>query len=194
MRMIIEEISFYIRRLAKIPSSVYSFLRWDLPRIIGNLWKFRKVIMEFRGWDYQYTLDVFQVCLQEMRKKQEEYEFTGRAAPKIQRCMDIIDQLRDGDFINEAERRLGISHTMRKMEFEKSDLGFKMIDNLSEEERSNNMKIYLEESKIEVERANELFEILKGNYSKYAHMSDPQLKDRAHEDIYDGTGILNWWV
>ena len=69
-----------------------------------------------------------------------------------------------------------------------------MIDNLSEEERSNNMKIYLEESKIEMERANELFDILKGNYSKYAHMSDPQLKGKAHEDIYDGTGILNWWV
>ena len=125
MRIIIEEISFYFRKLSKIPSEIYGFLRWDLPRIIRNLWKFRNVITEFRGWDHQYTLDVFQVCLQEMKKKQEEYEFTGRAAPKIQRCIDIIDQLRDGDFTNEAERRLGISHVMRRWNSRKATLGSK---------------------------------------------------------------------
>lgn len=54
--------------------SIYSFFRYDAPRFLKNIWKFKKALYNFHSYDYQgllYFLEIGIMILQIIQKNMD---------------------------------------------------------------------------------------------------------------------------
>jgi hypothetical protein len=70
---------------------------------IKNIWKFRKALWEYRGWDYSYTLHFLEICLTDLSNslQYEVPESRLKKIAKINRCVEIIKRKRDDIYFDE---------------------------------------------------------------------------------------------
>jgi len=138
---------------------------------IKNLKRFFWVVWKYRGFDFQYNLDLLKRGL-EVYLTMKNYEIDEDRIPKendIKRVIEIIERREKSDYISEAEKELG--------EIEPYDIEFKeitdkdidgenlyeMVDNQSKEGKEHSKKIYKRSDEIEQSEWNELFDLIKKN-------------------------------
>jgi hypothetical protein len=111
-------------------------------------------------------------------KGYEVKESLDKKLSKMKRVIEILENRIETNYLELAEEKLGPLH----------DWDF-FTDNVSEEEKAHNKKIYKLAQKIEKQQWKELWIILEGqDYESY-----DKEKDGEFEKWYDGSGITGWW-
>jgi len=107
----------------------------------------------------------------------------------MKRCAYLLNLFADGEFVDVAEKELGLEMTFRD-HFEpledRPEL-YKLVEDLTEEEKKINERILRRAHDIQKKGWKELMHLLKGqNYSKFNKKSE-------FLDQFDGSGIRGWW-
>jgi hypothetical protein len=146
---------------------------------IRNMWNFRKELRNFYPWDYSFNLQVFKRSLELTKDYIEKYgnEIDETRIPKVEmmnRAIIIMNNIIDGNEIDQAEQILNKKHSS-SIEFKKTsnDL-YEMVDNSPEEQKEINKEIFALGDEIAEKQWEELWSIFKGN-------------DK------EGSDLRNWW-
>lgn len=172
---------------------VWDFLRWDFPRFFKNIWRFRKELTHFGGWDWYHTLSILKRSLeiQEKSMSKNSNEVSETLNLKIyymRRSIYLIDCILEEKFREMAEKKLGLKIIFKDF---KLGVGEVVWEDETEEEREINQKIFYEAAKIEKEVWSELFDILKGDV--YPIDIYTKFKDKSYEEFTSGKGLNTWW-
>lgn len=181
----------------------YETIRYKIPMFIKNVWFFRKNLWQFRGWDYSFNLSLLARSLEKTAKVLEtghEVDITRlKKVEKIQRVIQIINDMRESTYIMRAENELG-ELIIHDWDFELAEGGgYTMVDNETPEEKAHNRKVFERARQIENEEYDELWTLLKGQNLDDFHTSFKQLSEeekKKHdywESWFDGSGIKTWW-
>ena len=173
----------------------YEVIRYKIPMFFKNLWFFRRQIWEFRGWDYSFNLDLLKRSLEKTAAVIElghEIDKTRlKKVEKINRLIFLLNNLRESNFIDQAEKELGPLQISDNWLFEGGED--------TPEQKKHNSMIFNRSSQIEEEHWNEIWVILKGqNFEEYKLLMDKLKPEEKYEndvwgDWYDGSGIRHWW-
>ena len=173
----------------------YELFRYKIPMFLENIWFFRKQLWEFRSWDYGFNLRLFGRSLE---KTAHTIEFYGsevdisrmKKVAKIKRAIELINSVREGDYIEKAENVLGELKNLDGWRNDRDD---------TPEEKEHNGKVFKLARKIEDDEWNELWDILKGqNHQEYLDLLDSLSDEEKREnDVWnnwhDGSGMRGWW-
>ena len=173
----------------------YAIFRYKIPMFFENIWFFRKQLWEFRSWDYGFNLRLFGRSLE---KTAHTIEFYGsevdisrmKKVAKIKRVIELINSVREGDYIEKAENVLGELKNLDGWRNDRDD---------TPEEKEHNGKVFKLARKIEDDEWNELWDILRGqNHQEYVDLLDSLSDEEKREkDVWnnwhDGSGMRGWW-
>lgn len=144
-----------------------------------NIWRFRKPLYQFRWWDYYTLLQFMQIAIEHMadKTKTKSTEVDSTRIPKIakmERASQILkNQLNDYVYMDMAEEKCGeLIH--RDGDFIPLDSNpdlFTYEDNLTDEERKHNGKVFVYSAELEEKEWEEFCNII---------------KDKE-------TGLKSWW-
>lgn len=173
--------------------SIYNILFKKIPYFFKNIYSFRKVLWDFRWWDYTYNIEIFRKSLEitekNIRKKGIEIlDHRMKKCDKMKRAIQIMKNIENNNYIEIAENRLNKKVILKDYDYKKiSEDKYELINKLTDEENKNNDEIYDLSDKIEKEEWIELWDIMKGkDYSK--------LTERDNwDEFYDGSGLNTWW-
>lgn len=165
----------------------YQTIRYDIPRFIKNVWRFRKELYNHQWWDYRFNLEMLYRSLSITHKGMSEggFEVAETREPKVKamaRALELLKHKLDDDYIDRAEAELG-PLVMHDWEFEEVEGGnYRLKDKETKKEKAHNRRVFKRAAAIEKAEWNELWNIFKGtkNSSKYG----PE---------YDGTDLRSWW-
>jgi hypothetical protein len=166
-----------------------------MKHFLKNIWAFRKQLWSFRWWDYSFTLEMMEKCLDIMstRFEKDGIEVDSsrlKKVAKMRRAMQLIQNIRSVSHIEQAEAELGELH-ITPIEFKDSEShpdSYELIDNNTSEEKEHNRKVFARANEIEKQEWNELWDIFKGqDIKKY------KPKKQDWDDWYDGSGMNSWW-
>ena len=169
--------------------SIYSFFRYDAPRFLKNIWKFKKALYNFHSFDYQGILYFLEIGIKDYVDYNEKYGFeilTSRMKKieKMRRASQILHNYNSERYLEMAEKELGKNPEHLIMKIYQKRI---RRENRTLEEADHIKAVYKRTQKIEEEEWDELMLILKGqDYSTF----DPS-KDFYEQ--YDGTGLKTWW-
>lgn len=164
----------------------YGTITEDIPQFFKNIYRFRKELYKHRWWDYSFTLMMLKRSLEIQAKGMEEKgsevkESLDKKIFKMKRVIEILENKIEVNYLELAEKKLGLLYDWDF--FEDSE------DNIKEEEKEHNKKIYKLAQKIENKDWKELWKILEGQdhnlYNKEKH--------GEFEKWYNGSGITGWW-
>lgn len=152
-------------------------IRYNIPNFLKNVWYFRAELYDFEPWDYRFNLDLFQKSLEATADFLEKYgieedEARNKKVAKMRRAIQLLENNKNGYYIDRAEQELGELHTR--------DWFSDNVQDLTAEEHNHNKKVYDRSSKIEEQEWKELWRIIKGK------------KFTTYED-WDGSDIRGWW-
>jgi hypothetical protein len=119
----------------------------------------------------------------------EELVSKGKKVEAMKRCAYLLNLFADGEFVDVAEKELGLEMTFRD-HFEpledRPEL-YKLVEDLTEEEKKINERILRRAHDIQKKGWKELMHLLDGqDYSKFNKKSE-------FLDQFDGSGIRGWW-
>ena len=169
-------------------------IRYDLPRFIRNLRRFRKALWHYRTYDPHGIYVFNHIGLSNMAEYIEKYgleidESRLKKVQKMRRAAELYKNFMEGNFIDQAEAELG-ELIIYPIEFEPSDEHpsyFVMKETENADEKAHNKAVFDRAREIEEEQWNELFDILRGqDYSKFD-------KEVDWYKQFDGTGLRGWW-
>jgi len=171
----------------------WDFLIYDIPNGVRNIIFFRKEIWNFRPWDYTYNLRIFAKSLEPLRdsiKGGYEVDITRlKKVKKIERAIEILNNITEDKYINIAESQLGYE----------VNTDYIFDNDEPENIKEANGKIYDLSQEIEKREWKELWTIFQGQeHSHYVMLLDKMnTEQRKKEDVwdnwYDGSGIGHWW-
>jgi len=173
---------------------VWDTLRYDLPRFIKNIWRFRKAMWQYRSYDPHGIYVLNNIGLSGIADHIEKYgyevdESRLKKVEKMRRAAQLYKNFMEDNFVEQAEAELG-ELIIRQFEFVPSDNCedcFTLADNDSPEEKAHNTAVFERSREIEEQQWAELYEILKGqDYSKFD-------KNKEFYKQFDGTGLRGWW-
>jgi hypothetical protein len=182
-----------IQRYEAWHNRAWRALTRDFWIFLKNVWKFRKELWDHRWWDYSFTLQMIRRSLiimeRGMHDGMEVRETLDKKIEKMQRAIQILDNIIDSRYIEMAEAELGPLYHV-ELEFEtvenRSDL-FQIVDRCSPEEKSHNSRVYSRSNELEKVEWGELWEIFQGqDYDKFN-------KEIDWTKQFDGSGLRNWW-
>jgi len=173
----------------------YEFFRRDLPYFLENIWFFRKELYKFRSWDYSYNLEMFRRSLE---KTVNTIEFHGqeidtsrlKKVEKIKRSIQLLNNIRTDDYINQSENELGKIKNSDWLWTDKED---------TEEEKTHNRKVFDRAREIEDSEWKELWSIIHGqDLKEYREIYNSKTDEEKREedvwtDWFDGSGMKGWW-
>jgi hypothetical protein len=172
----------------------YELFRYDIPRFVKNIWRFRKPLWNHHWWDHHGTLTFLEIGLTHIsdifeKRGNEVEESRLKKVVAMRRAVELIQNYNEDIYIEMAEKELG-KLMIRDWEFEPvSDRpGYsQMVDNDTDEEKQHNKKVFNRAREIEKQEWDELFLILKGqDYTKFDEKID-------WDKQFDGSGIKGWW-
>jgi Asp-tRNA(Asn)/Glu-tRNA(Gln) amidotransferase C subunit len=137
----------------------YELFRYKIPYFFENIWYFRKELWEHRSWDYSYSLAMLRRSLTKLAHTLEFYgweveDSRMKKVNDIKRAIQLIDNLREADYINQAELELG---ELKNTDWDRDD---------TPEEREHNAKVFKRAHEIEESNWKELWKIFKGNKNR----------------------------
>lgn len=172
----------------------YDLFRYDIPRFLRNIWKFRKALWNHYWFDHHGTLMFLEIGLLDMSdniktKGMEVDESRLKKVASMRRAASLIRNYNEDLYIDMAEFELG-NLVMYDWEFEEvpgnPDVS-RLIDKETPEEKEHNRKVFQRAREIEEKEWNDLIQILKGqDYSKFDDKIDWNKQ-------FDGSGIRGWW-
>jgi hypothetical protein len=173
---------------------LYEFIFYDVPRVIKNIWKFRKALFNHYWYDHHGVLMFLEIGLEDMSKNIEEkgYEVDSSRLKKIEKMRRVVELIRNYNqdrYIEMAESELGelVLHPWEFIPVEGKPELYELKDKDTPEEKEHNRKIFERSREIGEQEWIELFEILKGqDYSKFP-------KDEDFDKHFDGSGLRGWW-
>jgi hypothetical protein len=125
----------------------------------------------------------------DMHRGMEVRETREKKIEKMQRAIQILDNIIESRYIDMAEEQLGPLYRT-ELDFapvEGSPDLFQIVDNETPEEKSHNSKVYERSVEIENQEWKELWEIFQGqDYDKFN-------KDIDWTEQFDGSGLKGWW-
>jgi hypothetical protein len=150
-------------------------VRYNIPMFFKNIWYFRKELYDFEAWDYRFNLNLFQRSLEATA---DYIEYKGieidksrlKKVAKIRRVIELLEQDKEGIWIEKAEAELGKLH----IDWDWSDKPD------TPEQTEHNRKVFQRSDELEAEAWDELWETIKG-------------KKYTTEEEFDGSGIRGWW-
>ena len=166
---------------------LYSFFRYDAPRFLKNIWKFKKALYNYYPFHYEGLLYFLEIGINDLANNSEKYGYeilTSRAKKieKMRRASEILQNYNTDRYLEMAEKELG----KNPEHFWKDNRNF-WKDNRSTDESNQIIAVYKRAERIEEEDWDELMIILKGqDYSTF----DPA-KDFYEQ--FDGSGLKTWW-
>ena len=159
---------------------------------IKNAWLFRKALSNFHWWDYNALILFMNTGINKMadgiESKGNEIKTTKmKKVTKMRRACEILQNHIDDNYITMAENILGKCYYSEPefVPLEDRPGLFSYEDNLTEEQRDHNSKVFLKSREIEVEEWNEFCDILKGQGDFF--------EQEEWEEKYDGSGLKDWW-
>jgi len=172
----------------------YELFRYKIPAFFRNVWFFRKELWEFRGWDYSFNLQLFSRSLKKtssvLRDGHEEEISRNKKVEKINRVIDLLNNVKTDYYVSRAELELGELQNLDNWLTGRED---------SPEEYEHNKKVYERARQIEESEWSEIWDILKGqNSDEYkSKLNDESLPDKEKRGLYDkwfdGSGMRGWW-
>lgn len=164
----------------------YSTIRYDIPRFIKNVYRFRKELYNHQWWDYRFTLNMLERSLTIMEKGMSEkgHEVSETREPKvkaIRRALELLKNNREDNYIDRAEDELG-ELILSDWLFEDREDGVELVDTESKKDKAHNRRVFKRAVAIEKAEWNELWQIIKG--TKNSNNFGPQ---------FDGTDMRGWW-
>ena len=186
----------------EIQYKIWEVLRRGIPRFFANIWRFRKELYNHQGWDYNYTLQIFQRSLIIMRDNlktngNEEPLSRAKKINKIQRAIKLIDNRLNDNYIDQAEAELGKLH-LKPLEFE--DLGngtSRLLDTNTKGENEHNRRVFKLASTIDDREWRELWNIFKGqsmlDFKKYVKTLPKEEQETAWDNWFNGSDMRGWW-
>ena len=177
----LERLAWYNNPIYK----AYRLFRYDIPKFINNVWRFRKELWKHRWWDHYFTLMILKKSLEiqedGMRTKGwEEKSSLNKKLTRMKRVIELLQNQIDDNFIDIAEKELGQLH-LSDLGFEETDNGmYALVDEDNEEQKQHNKKVFKRAHEIEEKEWKEIWDTLKGK--KYKEYKD-----------YDGSDLRSWW-
>lgn len=177
-----------------LPYKVYSFFRYDFPRFLKNVWKFRKALYNHYWFDHHGTLMFMETGLTDMANKIENHGIEVdssrlKKVEKMRRAIQLIKNYNEDLYIEMAEKELG-ELVIHDWEFKPTDDNpdlFELVDKDTPEEKEHNRKVFARAKEIGEQEWKELFSILEGqNYTKFDDNKD-------FDNQFDGSGLRGWW-
>lgn len=172
----------------------YYFLKETLPNFLKNIWLFRKALSEHHWWDHHGVLMFLQTGVSHMaenveKKGSEIPESRLKKVQAMRRLAVLIENYTEHKFVEMAEKEMG-EIKVHKMDFIPDDDNpeyFKMLDNLTEEEREHNNRVFERAGEIEKQEWDEFCELIRGqNYKNFERELD-------FNQQLDGSGLKTWW-
>ena len=184
----------------------WDFLRYDIPRFFRNVWIFRKALYNHRWYSGHHTIFYFMetgishIAENVDKRGNEIRESSSKKVEKMRRAVEILAHFRKEDFIELAEKELGIEVIIKDWEFEdtgRGDGSVSLVDNETKEEKKHNKKIYDKARELEASMFKELWKILEGqDYSKFKKTPEGMDQNQSCDhwlSQFDGSGIRGWW-
>jgi hypothetical protein len=182
-----------LRRYEAWHNRLWRAVTRDLWEFFKNVWRFRKELWEHRWWDYRFTMGMLQRSLMIMEKGMhngnEVKESLDKKIQKMQRAIQILENVNEDRYIEMAEKELG-SLVMKDFEWKPSETHpecYELVDNETPEEREHNRKVFNRSRQLEEQEWKELWQIFQGQ--DYGKFNDSQ----EWNEQFDGTGIKGWW-
>ena len=181
----------------------YSLFRYDIPRFIKNVWKFRKPLADHYWWDHHAMLKFMEVGFDDMAEKIEKHGLEVdisrlKKVKAMKRAAELIRNYNQDLYIEMAEKELG-KVVLHDWEFEEAEGYSRLVDKETEEEKDHNRKVFERAREIGEQEWNELWRILKGqDYEEYKKISESLTEEERREDDhyykwFDGTDLRGWW-
>lgn len=173
---------------------IWDTLRYDFPRFIKNIWRFRKGLWQYRTYDPHgiYVLNSIGIANMADYIESYGYEIDGprlKKVEKMRRAAQLYRNLMEDNFIEQAEAELG-ELIIYPFEFEPSPDhpdSYILKDKETDVEKEHNRAVFDRAREIQEQEWNELFDILKGqDYSKFDNNKD-------FYEQFDGSGLRGWW-
>lgn len=94
----------YIENVSYLAKKLFTFIRYDLPIVVKNLFIWRKTISSTRYWDYSFLLDIERLYLKNTLKRYEKYDmYVGQetVARNIRIMIKLIDMIDENTYFDE---------------------------------------------------------------------------------------------
>jgi hypothetical protein len=173
------------------------WIRYDFPKGIYNIFYFWSVVWKFRPWDSSYQFSFMQKALPRLREAMAsglEIELSlNKKLEKIDTMIEILDRMKEDDYIAYAEKALGNNVNTSYGIF--GDQGDEEPTEITE----SNREIFDLSTKLEEDDWAEFVYLIKGQdvqeYKKiHDALSDEEKRDHDHYyKWFDGSGIKSWW-
>jgi len=174
---------------------VWVLFRYDLPRFFRNLWVFRKALWNYRWYGGHHS--VFPLMADAIKDMHTNIEERGieewiskeKKVEAMKRCVYLLNLFANDDFIEEAEKELGLEMILNThfvpLE-DRPDL-YEMVNDVTKKEKKINERILRRAHDMQKKGWKELMHLLDGqDYSKFSKKSE-------FLDQFDGSGIRGWW-
>jgi hypothetical protein len=172
---------------------IWDLFRYDIPRFVKNIWRFRKALNRHHWWDGRSSLVFMQIAFKDIADNLEtrgnEVDSSRlKKVKSIRRAIELLDHLNNDSYIELAENELGpLIHYDWKFEDVPDKPGFcQLIEQETPEEKIHNSAVYERSRVLETEEWKELLQIIHGqDYTKFT--------EGDWDDNFDGSGLKGWW-
>lgn len=188
----------FVKSLKKVANrerwywKTWDFIRYDIPNGIKNLVYFFPTVWGFRGWDYGFQLKMLKHSLLPLRDAirdgHEVDDSRLKKVAKIERAIEILDNITNDRYTELAEKKLGYEINVEYF-----------LRDEPEDITKKNRTLYDAADKMERSEWNELWKIFKGqDINQYVMISDKVRSEggdveSAYRKWFDGSGLRGWW-
>jgi len=161
---------------------------FNIKNFFRNIFLFRNELTDFRIGDYYFILNVFRRTLELnlnyfVKEKDNCPIFLDVKIENMKRALDILNNIRDDNYLELAEKELGYKYIYSDFIFERVDNNlFKLKNDLSSEVGKKNYDLSEKSEEIKEEEWIELMDILKGN--------DIEINIEKHQN----KGLRSWYI
>ena len=159
---------------------------YDTTWFFHNLKTFWKTLCDFRDWDYEYIIDVYVTCLEQLAKSiingPEEKRSANKKVAMIREVIRLLKADVDEEYLKKYEEQL-----------KNNEITYTQVFNEANTQRRKNLQAAFN---IIIGQDPEKFDKKYQNaITKWTKKHNNQKPDRYEIwlDLYDGSGIENWW-
>ena len=149
----------------------WNTFRYDIPRFIRNIFKFRKALYSFYCFDHKYNLEMYKRSLEitcdHIEKNGNEVDSSRLEKVKdMRRVIYLIDCFIEDDYYDLAEKELGVKYDRNATMFvpckteDGKEKGMR-LEIVDQKAADDNHKIYARAEKISEKHWKEIFKIIR---------------------------------